>query len=77
MNGVLSKNYLDSLSDYEIAQFIFMNEISTKENVSNLSGRGVGLSAVKNEVEKLHGIIKVISEENKGTTFVIDVPYLN
>ncbi|HOK39828.1 MAG TPA: ATP-binding protein [bacterium] len=71
-----TKEELEKLSKEEIMEFIFSDGISTKESVNQLSGRGIGLSAVKNEVEKLNGKIKIESELNKGTTITISIPYI-
>lgn len=53
---------------------IFEDAFSTKESVTELSGRGVGLSALKAELEKLGGHIEVQSEIGKGTTFRLFLP---
>ena len=45
-----------------------------KEKVDEVSGRGVGLEAVKNEVSKLNGSVRVFSKVEEGTTFVISLP---
>ena len=55
---------------------IFLPGFSTKMEVSNLSGRGIGMDAVREEVERLGGTIVVNSELNEGTQFVIDLPLL-
>ena len=47
---------------------------STKEEVSQTSGRGVGMSVVKDEIEKLGGVIKISSQVNVGTSFEFIVP---
>ena len=54
-------------------EYIFIDGFSTKDNVDLVSGRGMGLSAVKNEWEKLGGTIKVFSEKDKGTRFVFSL----
>ncbi len=53
---------------------IFEDSFSTKEQVTELSGRGVGLSAVRAEIEKLGGRIEIESEIGKGTTFRFVMP---
>jgi len=50
---------------------------STKDNVTDISGRGIGMDAVKEEVENLGGKIMVVSEINQGTSFTITLPFLN
>ncbi|WP_129409125.1 ATP-binding protein [Marinitoga lauensis] len=61
-------------SEADLLNIIFLDYITTSERVTQLSGRGMGLSIVKKEVEKLGGVIKVVSEYNEGTKFHIIVP---
>ena len=65
---------VEKLSEDEIYQFIFNDSFTTKETISEISGRGVGMSAVKNEVDKLNGVININSQKDIGTTFEIMVP---
>lgn len=74
-NGIYNKEEIQSLSQEDVVSLIFLPMFSTKDEVSELSGRGVGLAAVKNELDKLGGIIKVKTEKNQGTTFEIKLPY--
>jgi len=67
--NLFSQQELDNKSKEEIFGIIFMDNFSTKEEVSDLSGRGIGLGALKAEVEKLNGKIIVQSEKNKGSLF--------
>lgn len=70
------KSVID-LSDEEVMQRIFEDGISTKSDKKNLlSGRGVGVSAVKQSVEQMGGTIKVTSEVGKGCHFYIQVPFV-
>ena len=62
-----------TLTDDEVYQYIFQDNLSTKDEVTDTSGRGVGMSAVKAELEKLNGTIKIQSELNIGTTFVFEI----
>jgi len=72
--GLLTGEKLNSLSENEIYQFIFEENFSTKEEVSEISGRGVGMNAVKMEIEKLGGYIEISSRKNIGTTFIMNLP---
>jgi chemotaxis protein histidine kinase CheA len=63
-------------SDTDIMQHIFDDDVSTSQQVSELSGRGVGLSAVRAEVMKLGGTIRVDSEEAAGTRFTLELPVI-
>ncbi len=67
---------IEILSDNEIIDMIFLPGFSTKMEVSNLSGRGIGMDAVREEVERLGGTIVVNSELNEGTQFIIELPLL-
>lgn len=64
----------DGLGDKEIIQLIFNQGFSTVENVTNVSGRGVGMDVVKQKISSLGGDINVVSEVNKGTSFIIKLP---
>jgi two-component system chemotaxis sensor kinase CheA len=63
-----------NLSNDDICKFIFQDNLSTKDNITEISGRGVGMSVVKTELEKLNGTIQIKSELNIGTTFVFNMP---
>ncbi|MGZ3772282.1 MAG: ATP-binding protein [Bdellovibrio sp.] len=63
-------------SDAEVINHIFDLGFSTRDEVSSISGRGVGLNAVYEEVIKMGGKISVASEIGKGTTFTIDLPLI-
>ncbi len=62
------------LSDVEAFNLIFDPGFSTAKQVSNISGRGVGLDVVKKQIEKLNGTVAVWSEQGKGTRFTIKIP---
>jgi two-component system chemotaxis sensor kinase CheA len=64
----------EPLSDRDILNLIFEPGFSTAETVSDLSGRGVGMSVVKTTIESLRGQVDVRSEEGKGSTFAIRIP---
>lgn len=62
------------LSDHDIHNLIFEPGFSTSEEVTDLSGRGVGMSVVKTTIESLRGHVDVQTVEGKGTTFIIKIP---
>lgn len=62
------------LSDEELQQLIFHPGFSTAAKVTGISGRGVGMDAVKEKISSLNGTIETISEVGKGTTFKIVLP---
>jgi len=63
-----------SLEDPALLDLIFMPGVSTKAEVSDLSGRGVGMDVVKTTVLSLGGSVKVTSEEGKGTEISLSIP---
>ncbi len=62
------------LSEGEIFNLIFAPGLSTKEEASNLSGRGVGMDVVKSNIEALRGTVAVASQLGQGTTVTIHLP---
>ena len=67
-------NQGDNLDEREIYQLMFMPGFSTAKEVTEVSGRGVGLDVVKRNIDDLKGGIEVISEIGKGTMFRIKLP---
>lgn len=65
---------IKGMSDRELSQFLFQSGFSTKDKVTALSGRGVGLDVVWSNVEKIKGRIKIESEAGKGTSFILHFP---
>lgn len=72
--GFKTEAQLAALSEHEIQQLVFLPGFSSKNEVTDISGRGVGLDAVKAEAETLGGNAWLESVLGKGTTFVIEVP---
>lgn len=62
------------LSETEIGQLIFEPGLSTASNVTQLSGRGIGMDVVKNEISNLGGRIDLTTVPGQGTTFTIRLP---
>jgi two-component system chemotaxis sensor kinase CheA len=71
-NGLLEKGL--KLSESEILNFIFHAGFSTAQRITDTSGRGVGMDAVKTEISKLKGIIDIQTTPNVGTKFIIKLP---
>lgn len=65
---------ISQMSDKEIQQLIFHPGFSTAKNVTNISGRGVGMDVVKQKINELGGTIEIISEVDKGTAFRMSLP---
>lgn len=70
--GLISKD--EVLSEKEIFNFIFLPGFSTARQISEISGRGVGMDVVKRKIEDIRGQIKISSQVNKGTTITIKLP---
>ncbi|SFB23237.1 chemotaxis protein CheA [Clostridium frigidicarnis] len=64
----------EAMSYNEIVNLIFMQGFSTKEQVTDISGRGVGMDVVKTKIASLGGTVDLISESGKGSTFIITLP---
>ncbi|MEL7199261.1 MAG: chemotaxis protein CheA [Pseudomonadota bacterium] len=71
-NGLISED--TQLSDEEIYQLVFSPGLSTAQEVSNISGRGVGMDVVKQNVKDLGGRITIDSTPGVGTTFTLALP---
>ncbi|NQY94600.1 MAG: hypothetical protein HRT43_10565, partial [Campylobacteraceae bacterium] len=67
---LITREKMDALSEHDILNYLFDIQFSTQETVSELSGRGVGLAAVKKTVEQLNGSIEVKTKKDKGTSFM-------
>ncbi len=68
-------NNLESLSDTEILEYIFYPSVSTKEDVSELSGRGVGLDVVRKNIQDLRGSVHLNNSPGVGLCFEIHIPF--
>nr|WP_221301811.1 chemotaxis protein CheA [Texcoconibacillus texcoconensis] len=73
-NGVVSHDNASSLSDKQVYELLFSSGLSTADQVSDISGRGVGMDVVKNKIESLGGNISVDSVPEEGSTFSIQLP---
>jgi chemosensory pili system protein ChpA (sensor histidine kinase/response regulator) len=62
------------LPEAQLAQFIFASGFSTATEVTEISGRGVGMDVVKNEITSLGGRVEISSAAGRGTTFTITLP---
>lgn len=70
---LFTENELDEMSDTEIQSIIFQPGFSTASQISNISGRGVGLDVVQNTIKKLNGTLQVESEFGKGCRFIVQL----
>lgn len=72
--GIIGDREASAMSDKESYSLIFKPGFSMAEEVTNVSGRGVGMDVVKTNIEKLNGIIDIDSEPGKGTIIKLKIP---
>lgn len=72
--GVMTEEQAYAADDSDIINLLFMPSFSTAKQVSDLSGRGVGLDVVKSKIEALSGEVDVKTKLGEGTTFTIRLP---
>jgi len=72
--NLIDEESLSKLSENKILNFIMKPGFSTAEQVTNISGRGVGMDVVQSNIEKIGGSIDVESQKGHGTTFTIKIP---
>ncbi|MGE8499304.1 MAG: chemotaxis protein CheA [Pseudomonas sp.] len=72
--GLLDKDAADRLTDLECYNLIFAPGFSTKTEISDVSGRGVGMDVVKTKISQLNGTVNVFSQKGQGSKIVIKVP---
>ncbi|MEP7054345.1 MAG: chemotaxis protein CheA [Actinomycetota bacterium] len=72
--GLASGPELAAMTEDEIVALVFLPGFSTAEKVTNVSGRGVGMDVVRNNIEKIGGAIELRTERTRGTTVIIKIP---
>ncbi|GFE58551.1 chemotaxis protein CheA [Geobacter sp. AOG1] len=72
--GLIDSEQASSMDDYDAMQLLFLPGFSTSKEVTETSGRGIGLDVVKNTVNSFNGLIDIDSTPGKGTTFTIKLP---
>jgi two-component system sensor histidine kinase and response regulator WspE len=72
--GLVSQAMAEDLSDSELLEFLFLPGFSTREQVTEISGRGVGLDVVHSTVQKMRGTARAESTLGSGTRFVLQLP---
>lgn len=72
--NLISQEAATAMSDEDLIKLIFKPGFSTNEEITDLSGRGVGMDAVADEVAKLRGNIKIKTKVAEGTTFLLSIP---
>jgi two-component system chemotaxis sensor kinase CheA len=74
LKKLISSEEAASLTEEQTIDLIFMAGLSTSENVTDISGRGVGMDIVKTNIQRVNGLIEVETERGKGTRFQIVLP---
>ncbi len=72
--GIIDAETANSLDDRQSLHLVFLPGFSTKDEISSVSGRGVGMDVVKTNITRLNGKIDVISVPGQGSTFTISLP---
>jgi two-component system, chemotaxis family, sensor kinase CheA len=72
--GLLDKDAADRLNEFECYNLIFAPGFSTKTEISDVSGRGVGMDVVKTKISQLNGTVNVFSVQGQGSKIIIKVP---
>jgi two-component system chemotaxis sensor kinase CheA len=72
--GLMRPDQADKLSDREALNLIFAPGFSTAQSVTSVSGRGVGMDVVKSHVERIGGVVDVMSRPGEGTTVKLKIP---
>ncbi|RZD16198.1 MAG: chemotaxis protein CheA [Candidatus Acididesulfobacter guangdongensis] len=72
--GLIDDKTAASISDKDALSLIFAPGFSTKDKVTEISGRGVGMDVVKTNIQKLNGIIDIESEKGKGSDIILKLP---
>jgi len=72
--GVVPIEQANTLTDQQVYELLFSSGFSTADQVTDISGRGVGLDVVKSKIESLGGVIGIDSNWGKGSTFRIQLP---
>lgn len=72
--GFLTNEEISDMSDEEIMNIVFYPGFTTGDEVTSISGRGIGMDVVKSKIAQLNGTVKVISEFNVGSKIQIELP---
>ncbi len=72
--GIITPEVANTLDENQCLELIFLPGFSTKDEISSVSGRGVGMDVVKTNIQKLNGSININSMSGQGTVFTISLP---
>ena len=73
-NGLLPEDELAALSDEQVMELIFSSGFSTASEVTDISGRGVGMDVVRATIDRIGGRVSLKSRVDFGTTVTLDLP---
>ncbi|MEE9319329.1 MAG: chemotaxis protein CheA [Granulosicoccus sp.] len=73
-NGLITIDHASTMTEKDICRLIFLPGLSTAEQVTNISGRGVGMDVVKTNIERINGTIDLDTKQGRGSIFKIKVP---
>jgi two-component system sensor histidine kinase and response regulator WspE len=72
--GLATGEMVNKLTEPELMEFLFLSGFSTTDNITEISGRGVGLDVVHNMVHSVGGVVRASSKPNDGTSFTLELP---
>src|SRR6185437_9870225 len=72
--GLALEAEIEQMTEAQIHKFIFAPGFSTAAQITNVSGRGVGMDVVRNNIDQIGGTIDLKSVAGAGTTFIIKIP---
>ncbi|MBU6308689.1 MAG: hybrid sensor histidine kinase/response regulator [Planctomycetes bacterium] len=72
--GLVARQVADHLTELELLEFLFLPGFSTKDQVTEISGRGVGLDVVQSMVKSVGGSVRVATQTGRQTTFTLQLP---
>ena len=72
--GLMTAEQIDALNEIEMAELVLLPGLSTVDEITEFSGRGVGMDVVKKSIEGFGGSIKIRTKANKGTTISLSIP---
>ena len=73
-NGIITQEEADKISEQDAMQLIGAPGLSTAKEVTDISGRGVGMDVVISQIEEVNGTVKITSEKDRGTKIVLSLP---
>ncbi|MBI5626128.1 MAG: chemotaxis protein CheA [Nitrosomonadales bacterium] len=72
--GLITNEVANTLDENQCLELILLPGFSTKDEISSVSGRGVGMDVVKTNIQKLNGVVNIQSEPGKGTVITVSLP---